>query len=134
MIGSRWVSSVAPVGLLCAATFAACSESVPDSSPSASPRGVAQDFVDKLEGNGSCDDLWKLVISDGELKEDFCADLPAYRDEVRSLTLGDELESSDDWVIFEVRVDYADGSPPVTDSELEVDFVNGVPKVAAGLP
>lgn len=123
--------------------LAACgSSSAPDSPPTSvttvegedALRQQAQQYLDSLVGSSPCDDIWKLVVSDGEDQADFCVALQDYRTEVKSLRLGEVTDSAEDYTVFAVRVDYLDGSPPVLDSEVEIDVVNGKPKVAAGLP
>lgn len=78
--------------------------------------------------------MWKLVVSEGEDQSEFCAALKDYRTEVRALTLGETTDSAEAYTIFAVRVDYLDGSPPVLDSEVEIDAVDGEWLVAPGLP
>lgn len=98
------------------------------------PQTQAQQYLDALVGTASCDDVWKLVVSEGEDQSEFCAALKDYRTEVRALTLGETTDSAEAYTIFAVRVDYLDGSPPVLDSEVEIDAVDGEWLVAPGLP
>lgn len=106
----------------------------PAPTASAEVRQVAQEFLDSLVSKKPCDDVWALVISDGEPRSEFCGELAEYRTEVSALTLGEVTDAAEDYTIFRVRVDYLDGSPSVMDSEIEVDHVDGVTKVFAGLP
>lgn len=105
-----------------------------DSPQVAMAREQAQAFLDALVGSETCAELWDLMVSDGDDRASFCSELDEYRAEVRALTLGQVTDDTEDYTIFAVRVDYADGSPPVLDSEIEVDIVDGKPLVAAGLP
>ena len=94
----------------------------------------AQDYLDALVGSSPCSEVWALVDPSSDDKASFCAALRDYRTEVRALTLGQVTDATEDYTIFAVRVDYRDGSPPVLDSEIEIDVVDGKPLVAAGLP
>lgn len=151
----------AAVLLSVSAVLTGCSESGTDSarrpeksamgspSPSTSPttsdvpsldassprlRERAEEYLDALLSDVPCEEIWTMVVSDGSDKSGLCSELPSYRSEVRRLTLGPRTDLADDYAVFQVRVDYRDGSPPVLDSEVEVDVVDGQPFVFDGLP
>ena len=94
----------------------------------------AQDYLDALVGSSPCSEVWALVDPSSDDKASFCDALGDYRTEVRSLTLGEVTDATEAYTIFAVRVDYLDESPPVLDSEIEIDVVDGKPLVAGGLP
>ncbi len=132
------------VALVIAASMSACNAESPPGPPStpassfspevAQAEEQAQNYLSALVGKSNCSAVWDLVDPSSDDKTAFCDALRDYRTEVSDLTLGAVTDSAEDYTIFTVRVDYQDGRAAVTDSEVEIDVVDGKPLVAAGLP
>lgn len=87
-----------------------------------------------------CAEVFARMETDGETQSAYCAELPAYRAEVSDLVLGETVDSYGPpgvdglFAIIRVRVDFHDRRPSIPDSEIEVNVVDGRPRVALGMP